>query len=307
MNKRSTLYQEHVQMPNQSIGVNCFFYDCASAPYSSLFPLHWHEHFEMISIHEGELEIDIENEKYIYREGEIAVINPNYLHDGVRFTKGTKLYCLMVDMNLFRSRFSEMAEESFITPLINGKISFQPKISGDEALNDLMKKCYRIFTGEEYAFQLLLKSLMFELFYRLFRSYVQENNVDQSRPAVSVGRERVNAILEYINEHYAEKIMLDDLVSVVHINKFYICKIFQQCTGKTVLNYINVVRVQKAVERLISTNESVTNIAFAVGFQDLNYFSRIFKSVMGVSPTDIRRKYRDESSGERGRAPRKEQ
>lgn len=90
--------------------------------------------------------------------------------------------------------------------------------------------------------------------------------------------------------------MLEDLVSVVHINKFYICKIFQQCTGKTVLNYINVVRVQKAVEKLISTNDSVTNIAFAVGFQDLNYFSRIFKSVMGVSPTDVRKKYREDKT-----------
>ncbi len=250
----------------------------------------------MIFIHEGELEIVIENEKHVFREGEIAVINPNYLHDGTSFAKETKLYCLMIDMNLFRSRFSEMAEESFITPLINGKISFQPKISGDEALCDLMKKCYRIFTGEEYAYQLLLKSLMFELFYRLFRSYVQENNADPSKHAVSVGRERVNAILEYVNEHYAEKIMLEDLVSVVHINKFYICKIFQQCTGKTVLNYINVVRVQKAVEKLISTNDSVTNIAFAVGFQDLNYFSRIFKSVMGVSPTDVRKKYREDKN-----------
>lgn len=296
MNKRPTLYQEHVKMPNQSIGINCFFYDCANAPYSSLFPLHWHEHFEMIFIHEGELEIVIENEKHVFREGEIAVINPNYLHDGTSFAKETKLYCLMIDMNLFRSRFSEMAEESFITPLINGKISFQAKISGDEALCDLMKKCYRIFTGEEYAYQLLLKALMFELFYRLFRSYVQENNADPSKHAVSVGRERVNAILEYVNEHYAEKIMLEDLVSVVHINKFYICKIFQQCTGKTVLNYINVVRVQKAVEKLISTNDSVTNIAFAVGFQDLNYFSRIFKSVMGVSPTDVRKKYREDKT-----------
>lgn len=296
MNKRSILYQEHVKMPNESIGVNCFFYDCAAAPYSSLFPLHWHEHFEMIAIYEGELVIDIENKEYVFQKGDIAVVNPNFLHDGTSFAKGTKLYCLMVDMNLFRSRFSEMTEERFITPLINGKISFQSKISGDEALNDLMMKCYRIFTGEEYAYQLLLKSLMFELFYRLFRSYVQENNADPSRHAVSVARERVNAILEYINGHYAEKIMLDDLVEIVHINKFYICKIFQQCTGKTVLNYINVVRVQKAVEKLISTNESVTNIAFAVGFQDLNYFSRIFKSVIGVSPTDIRKKYRNDNA-----------
>ena len=99
-------------------------------------------------------------------------------------------------------------------------------------------------------------------------------------------------ILSYIDEHYAEKIRLEDLVEVVHINKYYICKIFQQCTGKTLLNYVNIVRVQKAVEKLISTNDPVTDIAFSVGFQDINYFSRIFKRVMNVSPTEIRKKYR---------------
>ena len=102
---------------------------------------------------------------------------------------------------------------------------------------------------------------------------------------VPLARERVNTILNYVDEHYAEKIRLEDLVDVVHINKYYICKIFQQCTGKTLLNYVNIVRVQKAVEKLIATNDSVTQIAFAVGFQDINYFSRIFKNETGMTPS----------------------
>ena len=77
----------------------------------------------------------------------------------------------------------------------------------------------------------------------------------------------------------------------MHINKFYICKIFQQCTGKTLFNYVNIVRIQKATELLIGTNRSVTNIALSVGFQDINYFSRTFKSIMGMSPMEIRKKY----------------
>ena len=222
----------------------------------------------------------------------IAVVNPNYLHAGPRFAPGTKLYCLMADMNLFRGRYVETTEEKFINPLIEGKIALRPKISGDDDLNELIRKCFRSFKGEELGYQLLLKSYFFELLYRLFRDYVQENNNDVHKRFVPVARERVNAILVYVNEHYAEKIRLEDLVDVVHINKYYICKIFQQCTGQTLLNYINIVRIQKAVEKLIGTNESVTQIAFSVGFQDINYFSRNFKKVMNVSPTDIRKKYR---------------
>lgn len=294
MSRNSVLYQEHVHMPNASIGINCFFYDCALAPGKTLFPLHWHEHLEIIAVQEGDLELEIENKKYCYGAGEIAVINPNYLHAGLGFAPDTKLYCLMTDMNLFRSRFVESSEENFINPLVEGKIALQPKISGTEDINVLVRKCYRIFRGQEEAYPLLLKSILFELIYMLFRDWVQENNTDRRKDVVPVSRERVNAILSYVDEHYAEKIKLEDFVEVVHINKYYICKIFQQCTGKTLLNYVNIVRIQKAVEKLISTNESVTSIAFSTGFQDINYFSRMFKNVMGVSPTDIRKKYRKE-------------
>lgn len=294
MNKKPILYQEQVKMPNETIGVNCFFYDCAYAPYVGLFPLHWHECLEIISVQDGYLELEIENKKYHYGAGDIAVINPNYLHSGTQFAPETKLYCLMAEMDLFRSRYVETVEENFINPLIEGKISFRPKISGDEYLNELVRKCYRHFNSAENGFQLMMKSLLFELMYRLFRDYVQENHMDPKKRFVPLARERVNIILNYVDEHYAEKIRLEDLVDVVHINKYYICKIFQQCTGKTLLNYVNAVRVQKAVEKLIATNDSVTQIAFAVGFQDINYFSRIFKSIMKVSPTDIRKKYRRE-------------
>ena len=292
MNKKPILYQERVKMPDETIGVNCFFHDCTYTPVPPLFALHWHEHLEIIAVQEGFLEVEIENKRMSFGPGEIAVVNPNYLHAGPRFAPGTKLYCLMADMNLFRGRYVETTEEKFINPLIEGKIALRPKISGDDDLNELIRKCFRSFKGEELGYQLLLKSYFFELLYRLFRDYVQENNNDVHKRFVPVARERVNAILVYVNEHYAEKIRLEDLVDVVHINKYYICKIFQQCTGQTLLNYINIVRIQKAVEKLIGTNESVTQIAFSVGFQDINYFSRNFKKVMNVSPTDIRKKYR---------------
>lgn len=290
--KKSILYQEHVKMPNDTIGVNCFFYDCANAPSNILFPLHWHEHLEIIFVQEGWLDIEIENEPQRFFAGETAVVNPRCLHAGTQFDRNTKLYCLMADMDLFRSRFVDTSEERYINPLVEGKISFRSKIAGDDEVNELIRSCFRTFSEEKSAYQLLLKSYLFGLLFRLFRDYVQENVNDPRKRFVPVARERVNTILSYVDEHYAEKIKLEDLVELVHINKYYICKIFQQCTGKTLLNYVNIVRVQKAVEKLITTNDPVTDIAFSVGFQDINYFSRIFKRVMNVSPTDIRRKYK---------------
>lgn len=290
MTPNCILYQEKVQMPNKEIGINTFYYECIHSPATGVFPLHWHKCLEVIAVETGWLEIEIERVTYTIVAGQIAVINPSQLHSCPRFDPSTTLYCLMVDMDIFRSRFVESSEEQYIAPLIEGKILLTPNVENHQEINGLVRSCYDIFTQHADAYQLRLKALLFQLLYLLFTQCVQIRNIEPKRSPSSLSRERVNVILEYVDTHYAERIKLDDLVEIVHINKYYICKIFQQHIGKTFLEYVNLVRIQKAVELLVSTNDSITAIAFATGFQDINYFSRMFKRVMGISPTDLRKR-----------------
>lgn len=286
-------YQENVKMPNQEIGINTFYYDCVNSPAAGVFPLHWHKCMELIAVRSGWLEVEIERNAYLIEAGSVAVINPQQLHSCTRFDPGTTLYCLIIDMDIFRSRYVESLEEKFIAPLMEGRITLPCQVSGSEDLNSLIRACYENFTGCPEGYQLRLKALLFQMLFLLFTQCGEVRSIEQKKTPASLSRERVNTILQYVDEHYAERIKLDDLVEILHINKYYICKIFQQCIGKTFLDYVNLVRIQKAVDLIVSTNDSITAIAFATGFQDINYFSRIFKRAMGVSPTVLRKRHRN--------------
>ncbi|MDD6201246.1 MAG: AraC family transcriptional regulator [Firmicutes bacterium] len=286
------IYQENVQMPNQEIGINSFYYDCINAPTSGVFPLHWHKCMELIAVQSGWLEVEIERKAYLIDAGSVAVINPQQLHSCTRFDPHTTLYCLIIDMDIFRSRYVESLEEKFITPLMEGRITLPSRVCGNSELNNGIRTCSEIFTGHPDAYQLRLKALLFQMLFLLFTQCGEVRSIEQKKTPASLSRERVNTILQYVDEHYAERIKLDDLVEILHINKYYICKIFQQCIGKTFLDYVNLVRIQKAVDMIVSTNDSITAIAFATGFQDINYFSRIFKRTMGISPTELRKRHR---------------
>lgn len=297
MTQNHILYQENVEMPNKEIGINIFYYDCINSLATGIFPLHWHRHLEMIAVKTGWLEIEIERNTYKVQTGSIAVVNPSQLHACYRFDPSTTLYCLMADMDIFRSRFVESSEEQYISPLMDGQILFAPVIDESAGINQLIQSCYEIFTQRPEAYQLRVKAILFEMLYQMFSQYVQTRNVKPKLHPHSLSRERVNIILQYVEDHYAERIQLDDLVEIVHINKYYICKIFQQYVGKTFLEYVNLVRVQKAIALITSTNASMTDIAFSTGFQDINYFSRMFKRVMGISPTDLRKRQRKAYEG----------
>lgn len=288
MSPNYVFYQD-VKMPNKEIGINVFYYECVHSPALCVFPLHWHTCMELIAVTSGWLDIEIDRQVCRVKAGEIAVINPSQLHACSSFDPSATLYCLMVDMDFFRSRFVESLDEQYVTPLLDGKARLVPHICGDEALNGLIADCCETFQRQQEAYQLRLKAILFQMLYQLCTQYMQCSSPDIQRGPSTLSRERVNVILHYVDEHYAERIKLDDLVEIVHINRYYICKIFQQYVGRTFLDYVNLVRIQKAVSLLVSTNKSITDIAFSTGFQDINYFSRIFKRIMGISPTELRK------------------
>ena len=285
------LYQEKVEMPTPEIGINTFYYNCINAPSTGVFSLHWHHCMELIAVQSGWLEIEVDRKAWRIEAGDICVINPSQLHCCAVFEPNTTLYCLIINMDLFRSRYLDAVEERYISPLTENLVLFPNRISGNEELNALICRCCDVFSARKEAYPLQLKSLLFGILHLLFTQSggAQRNEQVQSS---SLARERVNKILQFVEDHYSERIKLDDLVQILHINKYYICKIFQQYIGKTFLDYVNLVRIQKAVDMIVSTNDSITAIAFATGFQDINYFSRMFKRVMGISPTELRKRHR---------------
>jgi AraC-like DNA-binding protein len=94
---------------------------------------------------------------------------------------------------------------------------------------------------------------------------------------------------EYIAAHQAEDLTLAQVARAVNTSTFYFCKIFRRVTGLNFTDYVSRVRIEKARNLLLNRNLRISEIAYEVGFQSLTHFNRVFKRILGVSPT----KYRD--------------
>ena len=111
--------------------------------------------------------------------------------------------------------------------------------------------------------------------------------------SVTVSRKRMEltAVKEYLDEHYTEKLTLDDLAEKFFINKFYLSKIFKETYGTTVNNYLISKRITRANQLLRFTDMTVDEIGAAVGMADANYFSRMFRKIEGISPREYRKQW----------------
>ncbi|XCP84009.1 AraC family transcriptional regulator [Roseburia hominis] len=112
---------------------------------------------------------------------------------------------------------------------------------------------------------------------------------EQDRKAQS--KQSVMPVKEYLDNHYSEKITLDDLSREFYISKNYLTRVFKEQFGMSIKEYLQVVRITHAKQLLRTTNKTAEEIGIECGFGALYYFSRVFKDIEGVSPTFYREKW----------------
>ena len=96
-------------------------------------------------------------------------------------------------------------------------------------------------------------------------------------------------ILAYLNEHYTEKISLQEVADACFYSPSYVRHVFKKHSNETFKEYVTSLRIAHAKRLLKTTGFSVTEIALCVGFEEPNYFSNVFKKEVGVSPKEFRR------------------
>lgn len=103
-------------------------------------------------------------------------------------------------------------------------------------------------------------------------------------------REIIGKAKEYIKKNYVKEITVKELASRFSVNPNYFSTIFKQETGVTLTNYLKDTRIEKACDLLKNTQSTIHEIAQIVGYEDTQYFYRVFKKTLGITPLEYRNK-----------------
>jgi AraC-like DNA-binding protein len=131
-------------------------------------------------------------------------------------------------------------------------------------------------------FGFLATALYMQLVGFLSRLYGRSRNPD------SQALLRLAGAITHLETHYANPVELADLADMAHMSKRSFLRTFRAATGHSPIAYLIQIRVNRAADLLRTTDESITDVAFRVGFQDSNYFTRQFRQLMRVSPRAYR-------------------
>src|SRR6516164_4364832 len=93
---------------------------------------------------------------------------------------------------------------------------------------------------------------------------------------------------EYIQQNQAEELSLGQVAKAVNTSTYYFCKLFKKATGLNFTDYVSRVRIEKAKNLLLNPNLRISEIAYEVGFQSLTHVNRVFRRIIGQSPSVYR-------------------
>jgi len=146
---------------------------------------------------------------------------------------------------------------------------------------DMKKKKNALFGSEQ-----MLKILL-----EYFLISIMRKTSDSSKTEELSSFEKLNIleITDYINDNYLEKITLDELSFIFRTNRSTLCKEFRNFTGKTITEFINEKKLNKAINKITYTSKTFTEIAEELNFESIHYFTRFFKKMTNYSPKEYRR------------------
>lgn len=284
MRNRNEYYNK--EMPNPDLGIDIFLAD--NFKKGIKFKRHWHENMQLYYFTDGEALVECNEKRFYVKRNSIIVINSNDLHCLESLSDDLKFYTIRIDFSFLFSNQVDLCQTKFLSPLSQNQISFQNLIENNKQILDCINSIIQEYFSNKVGYELAVKSFTYQLIVHLLRNYISKFLTRKELDLKVNNLKRFELIFKHIDTNYSKKIRTDDLSKIVNISTYHFCRVFKQMTGKTTTDYINGVRLEKAVELLNQGELNITEIALTCGFDSINYFSRLFKRQYKVSPTKFR-------------------
>lgn len=245
---------------------------------------HWHVEFEMIRILSGTLQITLDEKNFSAEAGDLVLINSGILHSGI--PKDCTYQCIVFDLNVFIRHNPRC--QTYIQKIIDHSAFIYHHFSPEK--KRVHKILWNVFDAMEQkpeGYELIVFGELYHFFGIVFSEHLYFSTPPQNRRDYRKILQ-LKTVLDYMEANYSKPLTLEQLSASVHMSPKYFCRFFSQMTHRTPIDYLNYHRVEHAAFLLATTDLSVTEAAYACGFNDLSYFIKTYKRYKGITPGKAR-------------------
>lgn len=250
--------------------------------------LHRHKQLEIIFMLTGTINIRIQEDVYQLQVGDIILINPYDLHGLIATSEDNVFLCFKVGTEYYDYYASNFSTKRFLcNSTLSEKVAFDKNSPFEELWKRLAMLVFQQNDNQSvYGFSVGMIILdIGKILITNFQSESSENYVH------SKDVQRLTRILDEIDNNFDKGINLKDIAEKENLNLCYLSSFIKQQLGIGFQEYVNMKRIEKVIDQLLTTNKTITEIAFSSGFSNTKSLNQLFKKIVYKTPTEFRIKY----------------
>lgn len=249
--------------------------------------VHFHAELEILYVTRGSLQYHVDNKLFPAKAGDVVFVNTQVPHFGEILEDNTTFIMIqfLAPTLIIDPSITYLAKYLFKTdyPCHVFKMPYKDAT----LLSNLIEEINENHNLADRAHEYLIIAKKYEILHFLYKN---EYLADESNLLKPINLDAILPIVEFINDNYQRQINLYDISKHLCLHRNYLCRLFKQATGKTVMDYLNFVRMCNA-EILLKSNKSIAEIAELTGFSSPEYFNKVFKNHFFYTPSEYRNKY----------------
>jgi len=262
---------------------------------------HRHEYVQIIYICRGKLKHVINNNIFDVYKGDIFVIPPYVPHNFINeYNEKFEIIEFEFIPEFIHENFSSNSmtdsffDFAYLEPFLVSENKIKPRLNLTGAAQleteNILSEIIREYETEESNFELVIKALLLKLLVLVGREFKKDLTQVESHNLIDRHRAALNSAIMYINNNYKNNLSIYETARIAMLSQSYFGYLFKQMTQKSFIEYINGLRISKAVELLKTRKDMrVIDICYEVGFNNINHFNRIFRQETGTSPMVVRK------------------
>jgi AraC-like DNA-binding protein len=250
-----------------------------------------HDFWELCYVIDGEITLFMGEESKVLSGNQLILIAPNVRHSYVS-ADGNKTRAFVI---CFGSVSQALAPISGITFVPDGVQTGSLERILDECENTFHmneREHLEVLSASRFGGQQVILLQLEYLLINLVRQVSGETNSDiVFFSDQNFYGDLASVMQRYLREHVNKKLTLNDICGKFSYSRSFLCKTFKEQTGETLITCFNRMKMEEAERLLKETTDSVSNVAYALGFREVKYFDSLFKKHTGVTPVAYREKY----------------
>lgn len=272
-------YQLREQIPHdvEKFPITYFCDELAALP-NWAGPLHWHPDFEIVTAVSGVLDFQVGQHHVILKAGDSILVNGNILH-GIKQLSGDipdPMPNIVFSGALIASETSDIYQK-YIQPVANCDalpfIVFDQKNSWHNEVNQLVKNVYGLMSEQRQCYEMAVQRELSSIFQCIFSNFDELPKTENTRIQINT-QIRIQKMLSYIREHYAEAVTLEEIARSASISRSEAERCFNAYVGCSPVDALIQHRLQVAHRLIKDTTRSLQEISYSCGFNSVHYFSR---------------------------------